>query len=86
MSTWKYCEIENPDHSPKLVFYESQHARTRDLVENVDALNHDYNKIRQAVSQCVSALGSKGWEMVGCGNIAERAHVIYFKKKICKAM
>jgi len=28
-------------------------------------------------------LGNDHWEMVGCGNVGEPSHIIYFKRELC---
>ena len=33
-----------------------------------------------ALARVIASLGVEGWEMVGCGNTAERSHCLYFKR------
>ena len=34
----------------------------------------------QLVVQRIAELGMDGWEMVGCGNVGEYTHTLYFKR------
>jgi hypothetical protein len=36
------------------------------------------------VAATIAKLGEEGWEMVGCGNVSEGAHTIYFKRPLEK--
>ena len=34
------------------------------------------------ITKRISRLGEDGWEMVGCGNVSEVRHALYFKRPI----
>ena len=56
------------------------------LSEKISILLSDFNKWQPdhvfITNKIIKALGESGWELVGCGNISEWRHCIYFKRPI----
>ncbi len=85
MQKWEYCAIASvltdgwvtgdPSISQLNYFLMAPDPRIPSVVSLGPAGKGSYD-----LSQMIAGLGDKGWEMVGCGNVDQRRHTIYFKR------
>jgi hypothetical protein len=79
MQRWEYCTIgpfKGPAEGdvPRLVQFTREGPKTIRLDKPLG--------IGEAgtISQAIARLGDEGWEMVGCGNVGQVLHILYFKR------
>jgi len=83
MQKWEYCAITGISGGGNLLFPVTNPSNailvkfTGEKQEWGGGVNdHDH------LAQIIARLGIEGWEMVGCGNIRENIHAMYFKRPL----
>ena len=90
MQKWEYCAITdvssgvegdamvnaevpsvNGEPAGAVTYFTSGGGRTTPIENGATRL-----------AQVIAQLGSDGWEMVGCGNVSEDFHTLYFKRPL----
>ena len=81
MKKWEYCTIA-PIKVVDGAYKDTQLARfTLEGVLNVPVVEvARTHNVEDAIAITIAKLGEDGWEMVGCGNLEQTMHAIYFKR------
>jgi len=79
MQRWEYCVVgyikgRLEGDYPRLIMLTNRGQEQRRIEGTRELLERD------VLAQTIARLGEDGWEMVGCGNVGEHTHVIYFKR------
>lgn len=76
MQKWEYCTV-----GPITEHYGQPLAdlASRNYL-NAEGAQAKVKLITDNLFLVISKLGEEGWEMVGCGNVGDKQHLIYFKR------
>lgn len=79
MQKWEYCAVGpirggGEGEYPALVQFTEAGRRVTRIGKTRQTSEPD------VLAQVISRLGNEGWEMVACGNVGERLHMLYFKR------
>jgi hypothetical protein len=80
MKNWDYCTVYQVSQMEGWITGFGM-VRQGDFTED-GAVRQELVHSPDALAQVIARLGKDGWEMVGCGNVGDAQHAIYFKRPI----